>query len=130
LWNDHNATDEAKVTNLCKGNYKVEILDNRDCATESTVSINDTLNFTFNIPDSTIICPGKALTLDAGYSGSQYSWNYENTNYSNSQTVSLTQDGDYSVTVTTPEGCYGTKEFYLRTSIDALQANFLIPSFV
>ncbi|GEM_PF-955584 len=49
----------------------------------------------------TVLCPGTVLTLDAANAGSSYLWQ----DGSSGQTFSVSQPGQYSVTVTDPSGC-------------------------
>lgn len=53
-------------------------------------------------------CAGQQLVLDAGYPGSTYSWN---TNAS-SQTISVGQPGQYTVTITEVQACQVIKSFF------------------
>jgi hypothetical protein len=50
------------------------------------------------------ICPGDQMTLDAGSGYSSYLWSTG----ASSRTISVSQPGNYTVTVTTEDGCPGT----------------------
>ena len=53
-----------------------------------------------NIPP-TFVCPGTSTTLDAGNTGSVYSWSTGEI----TQTITVSDSGSYSVVVTTSNGC-------------------------
>ncbi|MDR6764240.1 gliding motility-associated-like protein [Flavobacterium sp. 2755] len=55
--------------------------------------------------ESLILCQFQTITLDAGVSGMSYEWS----NKASTQTISVSQAGTYTVTVTSPEGCPSTK---------------------
>lgn len=66
----------------------------------------DTINITVNQApvislQPTFICQGFSATLDAGNTGSFFSWSTGET----TQTISVSDSGNYSVVVTNPAGC-------------------------
>ena len=128
-WNNSSLTT-ALISNLCKGDYEVKILDGRNCAASIETTISDSVQFNINIADSTILCPGKSLFVDAENPGSAYEWYKSGSLFSNNQSLTLNEDASYSLKVTKPDGCYTERNFKLRTSNEALQANFILPSFV
>ncbi|MBX9850828.1 MAG: T9SS type A sorting domain-containing protein [Cytophagaceae bacterium] len=129
-WNNDNSLTTSLITNLCKGEYKVKILDSRNCTASIETAISDSVQFNINIADSTILCPGKSLFVDAENPGSAYEWYKSGSLISTSQSLSLNEDGSYLLKVTKPDGCFTQRNFKLRTSNEALQANFILPSFV
>ena len=67
---------------------------------------SDTINVIVNpIPvvnlPPTFVCPGTTTVLDAGNTGSVYSWSTGET----TQTITVSDSGSYAVVVTTPNGC-------------------------
>jgi len=129
-WNDDLTKDVSLIDNLCKGIYVAKIWDSRNCVAKSTVILQDSVQFNFQIPDSTVICPGKYATLDAGFTGSSFEWTVPNGLVSNNEILSTNVDGTYHLKVTRPDGCFGVKNFNIRTSKESLKAQFLLPSFV
>lgn len=79
-----------------------------DCAadTSMTVDVGSAMVPVIAANGSTAICPGGNVVLDAGEGYSRYEW----TNGARTRTIIVTDadPGDYSVTVTTTNGCTGT----------------------
>ncbi|MFK8038935.1 MAG: PKD domain-containing protein [Crocinitomicaceae bacterium] len=85
----------------------------------------DSIEITFSQPvidlgDDKIICENDQLLLDAGNIGSVYNWN----NGSNGQTINVSQEGTYFVTVSDPNGCSATDTIVV--SIQEITANYSI----
>ena len=91
--------------NLPAGTHEVEL------RLESTFNCTDSKSLSvevfplpeIDIPAQLSTC-GDQLVLDAGNAGSRYLWSDNSSN----QTLSVSQPGSYSVTVTTPNGCVAT----------------------
>ncbi|MBI1835853.1 MAG: PKD domain-containing protein [Flavobacteriia bacterium] len=90
-----NGSTNQTYTATTSGLYWVNV-SNEGCI--STDSINVTINtpININLPNDTNLCEGATLVLNAQNSGASYLWNDNSTN----QTLSVNQDGDYWVTVT------------------------------
>ncbi|MCG2611068.1 T9SS type B sorting domain-containing protein [Flavobacterium sp. SM15] len=61
------------------------------------------------------ICDGNPVVLDAGSGFTSYLWNTTPTQ--NSQTITVSTSGTYTVTVTNSLGCQATKKFTIETSL-------------
>ncbi len=57
-----------------------------------------------NLGGDSQLCGGNSRTLDAGWPGSTYLWSTG----AITNTITVTEENQYTVTVTTPEGCTGT----------------------
>jgi hypothetical protein len=80
--------------------YTVTGIDANGCINYDTVRVNeDTMHVNLGKNDS--ICPGSAITLDAGVSPATYTWN----DNSHSKELSVSKAGTYSVTVTDENNC-------------------------
>lgn len=79
------------------------------CIDQDTVIISAKPVPVVNLGPNLTICEIDSVTLDAGNVGSTYLWNTGSTN----QTVSANSAGNYSVTVTNPQGCSATDNFTL-----------------
>ena len=77
-----------------------------------TLKVN---SFSSNLQDENVpICSGNSIILDVGSGYSSYSWN---TNpVETTQSITVSQSGNYSVTVTNSEGCSATKTYFVTTS--------------
>jgi gliding motility-associated-like protein len=78
-------------------------------------------------PEEAFVCDGHDLTFDAGSGYAAYSW--DNTPAQTTQTLTVTQAGTYTVTLTTAEGCEGTKTFTAVRSGRATGATYEINDF-
>ncbi|MCX6291862.1 MAG: PKD domain-containing protein [Bacteroidetes bacterium] len=93
-------TSSILVTPSSSMSYIVVGVDVNGC------QVNDTMNITVNntpvvnIP-TTLLCTGYTATLDAGNTGSIYSWSTGD----NTQSITVTDSGNYSVLVTNAAGC-------------------------
>ncbi len=80
------------------GNYFVSVTDNNGCSTIDTAVIEDQpvvpVNITAN--GDTVFCEGNTITLDAGNGFDAYHWSTGD----NTQTIDVSETGNYSVTVT------------------------------
>ncbi|GAL86833.1 internalin [Sporocytophaga myxococcoides] len=129
-WNNDTTLTTAALNNLCQGTFKARILDSRNCIASLESTLQDSVQFVFSIPDSTIICPGKQVTFDAGNIGSDYEWRDEQSLLTKAQIFTTHTDGTYHLKVKNADGCYAEKTFKLKTSKELLSAQFLLPSFV
>jgi hypothetical protein len=94
------------------GSYTVTIYQNNCPVTSNGISV--TINPLPNIPTITSTgtitsCSGGSLTLSAPAGSSSYSWNTGATTAS----ISVTQSGNYTVTVTNASGCARTSAPYI-----------------
>jgi hypothetical protein len=79
------------------GVYVLQVIPSDLCPTQSSsvvVNISSAVNPQINISGDTVLCEGETVVLSAPNGGS-YLWN----NGSNSQSITVTQSGNYSVTV-------------------------------
>jgi len=86
--------------------YVVTITDPSGC----TVTDSTTIAVAFDnlIPPQTVnACEGGTLLLNAGYPGSTYDW----TTNENKQTISVSQSGSYTATITDADQCQAIKTF-------------------
>jgi len=101
-WSNNSTTQTIEVTT--PGQYAVTVTDNFNCVTRDTINI---IHLAFPVVDlgaDTVICPSRPLTLDAANAGAAYAWN----DGSATQTISVNQEGTYSVIVTNTASCVGT----------------------
>lgn len=121
LWSN-SSTGQTLVTGTA-GNYTVTVSQNTCTGTASaTVNVGTfPVNVTLS-PQNPIGCDGDVITLDAGTGHTGYNWN----NAANGQTITVTDSGDYVVTVTDANGCTGTASTLV--AIHSLPSPVLTPS--
>ena len=76
--------------------------------------------------ETLILCTGASLTLDPG-SFTSYSWN--TTPAKTTRTLTVSQPGTYTVTVTNANGCQGSKIFTVVASGPATAAELIVNDF-
>lgn len=101
MWSDGSTL--ADLTVDAPGDYTVTVTNN-SCPGTATISILVGANPTPTITGDTVLCEGTTSILDAGAGYAEYEWSNTTTN----QTLTVGFPGTYSVTVTTAEGCTGT----------------------
>lgn len=99
-WSTGNNTQSITVNN--GGNYVVTVTNSFGCEDVDTATVTVGTGLVINLPNLTI-CPGGTATLDAGYPGASYVWNTGDT----TQTITVTTNGGFVVTVTDNSGCSG-----------------------
>lgn len=105
LWSSGQTTAGITVNPGSTTTYIVTVTGNNGCENTDTVTVGVgsvpvvTLNNVF-------MCTGNAAVLNAGNSGSSYSWSTGET----TQSISVAAPGNYSVVVTNVAGCTGTAQ--------------------
>lgn len=102
LWSNGATSQNINVSS--PGTYSVTVTQTGGCTATASVNVQVNPNPAPNITGSLAICQGQNTTLDAGAGYSGYQWSTGGT----SQTVSITNSGTYTVTVTDANGCTGT----------------------
>ncbi|HEY8402378.1 MAG TPA: T9SS type A sorting domain-containing protein, partial [Cytophagaceae bacterium] len=129
FWNDKDSTNSFRADSLCKGTYLVKILDSRNCVASESVTINDSIHYSINIPPQTILCPGQTVTMKTDLTGVFHQWYKGSTLLSYNSSILLNEEGNYHVYVKDRHDCYQNASFYIKTSNELLDAKFLLSSF-
>ncbi|MBS1658698.1 MAG: T9SS type A sorting domain-containing protein [Bacteroidetes bacterium] len=105
------------------GSYKVQITDGMGCsATAASLSITINASTTPGITGPSTICGSNPITLSANNVYSSYLWSTGAT----TQTISVSNPGTYSLTVTNTSGCNGTASYTVTAgsaTVPALSAS-------
>ncbi|MDF2437677.1 MAG: hypothetical protein K0Q95_2053 [Bacteroidota bacterium] len=101
LWNDSSTAQTLNVSNA--GNYYVDVTDVNGCKASDSINVLVNAVPVVNLGADTTQCSGSVI-LDAGNSGSSYSWNNSSTN----QTLTATTSGIYYVAVANSNSCTST----------------------
>ncbi len=102
LWSTNDVTQTLLIN--AAGTYLVTVTDAGGCTGSATITVAQSNSLTPAITGILTICPGVSTTLDAGAGYNQYSWSTGG----NTQTISVSSGGTYSVTVSNAAGCTGT----------------------
>ena len=99
LWNTGATTQTIHATSA--GTYAVRVTDGSNCSGSDTIVISAGIQPQNNLPAISNLCVGDSIILDAANAGSTYSWNTGD----NTQTIKVGTGGNYSVSVTSTDGC-------------------------
>lgn len=105
LWTPGAATTQI-INVTAGGTYSVQVKSVHGCIINSSTNVVIRPLPVAALGNDTSICSGDQITLDAGNPGYSYLWNTGAT----SQTITVTDSGTYSVTVTTPYNCVNTED--------------------
>ncbi len=100
LWSTSDTTQTLVVTS--SGMYYVTVTDSNGCSAADSINIGIAAGPAVALGADTATCGGP-VTLDAGNPGSGYVWS----DFSTSQTLTVTASGTYAVQVTDLNGCIG-----------------------
>lgn len=107
VWSFNNAQVATTRTYSAStaGKYKVVVTNPAGITASDSINLTTAPAFTLTLPDRTL-CAGGTITLDAG-AHSGYLWSTGAT----TQTIQVSQTGQYSVTVVTTTGCTASDTF-------------------
>ena len=128
VWSSGQTT--PNISGLCGGEYTVQITDLAGCSIVKTYSLKNPIEFTFElIPEDVTLCVGETIEYDVTMNGvSDYSWTSSNGFTSNDSLVELSEEGEYTLTVTTNEGCKVSKNVSITRSDEVVDAQFIVSS--
>ena len=108
-YNWSNGSTDSTIQITQAGNYKVTVTDANGCTVQDSV-IAKIFNVSFPpAPDTSRLCSGSSLDLDAG-AGFQYNWSTG----ASTQKVAVNAGGNYNVTLTDANGCRDTSTFRVQ----------------
>ncbi len=118
------------ISDLCAGNYIVTITDQKGCEVVKEYTIEDPAVISVDLEEDKTLCSGQYHQLDISINDpdASYYWESDNGFTSTEATVSLTEGGVYTATVTTGTGCISTDSIEIKTSEAGINAQFLITS--
>jgi len=102
-WSTGDSVPTVSVSPTQTSTYTVTAIDTNGCTATDDVTVAVNPNPAVNLPDPSI-CSGSSTTLNAGNPGSNYIWSTSET----TQTISVSQPGDYAVTVIDTNNCTGS----------------------
>lgn len=96
-----NASSTYSATSLPAGHYTITATDSNNCETILDTAVNEPEMPFIGAWSDIVLCEGQSYTLDAG-NYTSYQWS----NGATTQTLSVSEANDYSVTVTDNQGCH------------------------
>ncbi|GIV51185.1 MAG: hypothetical protein KatS3mg038_1706 [Candidatus Kapaibacterium sp.] len=108
-----NGATTSSITVTTSGSYWCEVTYNNGCKARTdiiqvTVVPRPTVSITANGP--TTFCEGGSVVLDAGAGFATYAWSNGSQTVGTNRTLTVTQAGNYTVTVTNNIGCSATSQ--------------------
>ena len=107
FYNWSTGSNEASITASSPGIYSVSIIDNSGCEGFASIDVQVNDLPTVNINGLSEICEGDQTILNAGDGFTAYQWSDNST----AQTLDVTAENTYSVTVTDENGCQNNAAF-------------------
>ncbi len=104
LWNT--SSNSQTITVNTAGPYSVTVTNASGCSGTASVTVTQSSSLSPTITGTLAICSGNSTILDAGIGFANYLWNTT----ANTQTITVTTAGTYSVTVSDASGCTGTTQ--------------------
>jgi gliding motility-associated-like protein len=102
VWNDASISQTLEV--FAPGTYTVTVTDANGCNGQASFAVTENTSLAPVITGALAFCEGSGTTLDAGTGFSNYQWSTGET----SQTIQVTNGGNYGVIVTDADGCTGS----------------------
>jgi len=129
LWST--GSDLAEIDQLPPGEYTVTITDSNGCQDSLRVSL-DSLDIAV-FPDSILqdtfyLCKGETLALTLDAQDIEYQWRGDNGYTAEGRTVEITEQGSYTLTAQSSDGCTLRDSFLVIQGSDQFTANFLLPN--
>ena len=111
LWS--NRDNQQSITVFQTSIVSVEVYDEIGCSDQDEISINVHQLPLVSLGNDTVLCKYQSLMLDAENVSLNFSWN----TLDKSQTITVDEEGGYSVEVTDEIGCLGSDEIYVTKEI-------------
>ena len=111
LWS--NRDNQQSITVFQTSIVSVEVYDEIGCSDQDEISINVHQLPLVSLGNDTVLCKYQSLMLDAENISLNFSWN----TLDKSQTITVDEEGAYSVEVTDEIGCLGSDEIYVTKEI-------------
>ncbi|MEO5906407.1 MAG: hypothetical protein ABIQ11_06765, partial [Saprospiraceae bacterium] len=102
LWD--NASTNPTLEVFSSGTYNVTVTDASGCTGAASLSVTEASSLSPTISGTLSFCEGSSTVLDAGTGFTSYQWSSGET----SQTIVVTDEGNYGVIVMDADGCSGS----------------------
>ena len=118
----------TSINNLCPGDYSVSVTDQKGCKIYLEYTIENPEPILVDLGEDKTLCIGQSHDLDISIddSNATYQWTSNNGFTSNSPSISLTETGIYTATITTVLGCIGADSIEIAQSNVGVNSQFLI----
>ncbi|MGE5356448.1 MAG: choice-of-anchor V domain-containing protein [Deltaproteobacteria bacterium] len=105
IYNWSNGATTKDISGLSPGNYIFTVIDSKDCSvSESYTIISENQSPQVTIVENGNLCSGSSVVLSTNQEFISYNWSTEET----TPDITVSEPGQYSVTITDQNGCSGT----------------------
>ncbi|MEQ3500068.1 hypothetical protein ABMY20_09950 [Tenacibaculum sp. SSH1-16] len=120
----------SNVTGLCAGTYIVTVTDQKGCQATKEILVKNAEELIFDVvPSEVTLCYGETIEYDVTMVGtSKYEWTSTNGFTSGESVVLLSEEGVYTLTITTKDGCKVSKEIIIHKSNVEIDAQLILTS--
>ncbi|MFL0083075.1 T9SS type A sorting domain-containing protein [Tenacibaculum maritimum] len=120
----------TNLTGLHEGRYIFSLTDANGCKVFEEVKLENPAPITIDLGADKTLCKGQEYVLDASIDvpNVTYEWTSENGFVSDEALITVTEEGTYTVTVTSSLGCIGTDSVAIIYSDREIAAEFLMSS--
>ncbi|CAA0203257.1 T9SS type A sorting domain-containing protein [Tenacibaculum maritimum] len=120
----------TNLTGLHEGRYIFSLTDANGCKVFEEVKLENPAPITIDLGADKTLCKGQEYVLDASIDvpNVTYEWTSENGFVSDEALITVTEEGTYTVTITSSLGCIGTDSVAIIYSDRQIAAEFLMSS--
>ncbi len=118
--------NEATINELCSGDYELTVQDVNNCLATGRFTVPEGEILTIDLGELETLCVGQTKALDPGSQWVTVHWVANNGFESRDRAITINQEGIYRIDAVNNIGCLGTGAYELRTSLDLLQASFIL----
>lgn len=124
LWNVGNTTQT--ITAAATGSYSVLATSPSGCVGTDTIQLTISSPLNTFLGEDFVLCAGTTAQLSSPIAGANYQWYFDGTlSTANTQTITVSQNGEYAVNVTDNLGCMASDTIQLIQTGSNLTADFL-----
>ncbi|MDR1348467.1 MAG: T9SS type A sorting domain-containing protein [Prevotellaceae bacterium] len=131
MWED--GSTASFRTGLPSGAYYVSVTDGNGCIISQAYTLNDPDPIVVDLGKDITLCRNQTVKIDGriDISGASYEWtNASGEVLSYLSEYELSAAGVYTLTATTPAGCYGSDEITAWQSDEEIDVDFVVPTTV
>lgn len=120
----------TSLLNLVEGTYKFSLIDANGCKAFTEVKLENPEKLIIDLGTDKTLCIDQTYVLDASIEdeNATYSWMSSNGFSSKEASITITEEGIYTVTATSSLGCVATDTITINYSNQEINAEFLMSS--
>ncbi|WP_163357922.1 T9SS type A sorting domain-containing protein [Dysgonomonas sp. 25] len=126
LWSDGATTQNR--TGIPAGDYTITITDANGCSLTDSYSLYEPEPLAVDLGNDITLCKDRSVTLNSsiGQDSITYLWTKDGSILSTDSVYTISEAGNYRITITNQDGCSAYDEITVRQSNDELTADFVV----